>query len=608
MPGSYYIQLPAYNTGPGINWGPLNQALDGITQQNNRNAMIALQNKEFDATQKQRDFENARATKQDHYALVERGARQANAIAQMPDGSPEKRAAWAAHIAEHRRNFPNEVLTPEDLDPVTGPKIYASEAGLALESPGAIALRNAQIEEAKAGAAKSYADVAATRRQAALVKSLMPEYFGDEPSASPTNTNALSRPPTTAPTNYFSPPSTTPPAGYFQEPQNALAPPQQNNALAAYGGSPADLPPEPANRMLPGISGQAARAISTSRSAAPSVNALMPAPQNGGAQPVPGITVSQPSTSLPAPGDPTSFTGDSASGMTTPSRISPDTKRAMVYDLALNGGKGMSTIINNDPGSQYAKSYAVKTAEDNAAINMKQKMTRPMLDIIQSMREKIAAAGPDIAQMATGPNYGKLSDDPSWLESIVKAPLPDTSGEFYQNARAATRDVLNSTIGYVPGLSGWTQGLADRGRKARDLNLELHHLVKGIGAGVKAIPGTKGGGVSTDADQALVLDAVGEAMHASNPETQNNILFDANNILRARAGMPRLPAPPGYKPSAYASHVDTAYAGSSDANGGTPREAAATAIAGARAAIQKGADPAAVRQRLIQNGINPDGL
>jgi len=560
MPGSYYVQLPAYNPGPGINWGPLNQALDGITQQNNRNAMIALQNKEFDATQKQRDFENARATKQDHYALVERGARQANAIAQMPDGSPEKRAAWAAHIAEHRRNFPNEVLTPEDLDPVTGPKIYASEAGLALESPGAIALRNAQIEEAKAGAAKSYADVAATRRQAALVKSLMPEYFGDEPSASPTNTNALAPPPATAPANYF------------QEPQNALASPQQNNALAAYGGSPADLPPEPANRMLPGIS------------------------------------VSQPSTSLPAPGDPTSFTGDSASGMTTPSRISPDTKRAMAYDLALNGGKGMSTIINNDPGSQYAKSYAVKTAEDNAAINMKQKMTQPMLDIIHSMREKIAAAGPDIAQMATGPDYGKLSDDPSWLESIVKAPLPNTSGEFYQNARAAVRNGLNSTVGYIPGAAGWTQGLADRGNKARDLNLELHHLVKGIGAGVKAIPGTKGGGVSTDADQALVLDAVGEAMKASNPETQNNILFDAENILRARAGKPRLPPPPGYKPSAYASHVDTAYAGGSDANGGTPREAAATAIAGARAAIQKGADPAAVRQRLIQNGINPDGL
>lgn len=591
-----YVQLTPFNPGPGINWEPLNNAFDSIIRQNNVNRAYDFQQKQFDATQQQRQFENARATKQDHYALVERGARQANAIAQMPDGSPEKRAAWAAHIAEHRRNFPNEVLTPEDLDPVTGPKIYASEAGLALESPGAIALRNAQIEEAKAGAAKSYADVAATRRQAALVKSLMPEYFGDEPSASPTNTNALAPAPTTAPANYF------------QEPQNALASPQQNNALAAYGGSPADLPPEPANRMLPGISGQAARAISTSRSAAPSGNALMPAPQNGEAQPVPGITVSQPSTSLPAPGDPTSFTGDSASGMTTPSRISPDTKRAMVYDLALNGGKGMSTIINNDPGSQYAKSYAVKTAEDNAAINMKQKMTRPMLDIIHSMREKIAAAGPDIAQMATGPDYGKLSDDPSWLESIVKAPLPNTSGEFYQNARAATRDVLNSTIGYVPGLSGWTQGLADRGRKARDLNLELHHLVKGIGAGVKAIPGTKGGGVSTDADQALVLDAVGEAMNASNPETQTNILFDAENILRARAGMPRLPAPPGYKPSAYASHVDTAYAGGSDANGGTPREAAATAIVGARAAIQKGADPTAVRQRLIQNGINPDGL
>lgn len=598
MAGSYYVQLPAYQVPAGINWEPLNQAIDSWTQQNNRNALIALQNKEFDANQKQRDFENARVTKQDHYALIERGARQANAIAQMPAGSPERSAAWAAHIADHRRDFPDEELTPEELDPITGPKIYASAAGLALESPGAVALRNAQIDEAKASAAKSYADVAASRRQADLIKSFMPEYFGDQPAQPGQPTNALmpSQSPSSAPAEYFTP-------------TNALAPPPQNNALMAYGGSP-DASSEPTNALLPGISGQAARAISTSRYRPQPASTLRGPAQGGDTSAIPGISVSPlaPSTSLPAPGDPTSFTGDSASGMTTPSRISADTKRAMAYDLALNNGKGMSAILNNDPGSKYATRYAEKTAEDNAAINMKQKMTLPMLDIVHGMREKIAAAGSDIADMATGPDYGKTSDDPTWLEAGAKAFLPDTSGEFYQNARAAVREGLNDTLGYIPAFSGWTQGLADRGYKARDLNLELHHLVKGIGAGVKAIPGTKGGGTSTDADQALVLDAVGEAMHAGNGKTRDNILYDAENILRARAGMPRLPPPDGYTPSAYAAKVDEILAGAPSSNGRAPNTGAATAIAGARAAIQKGADPAAVRQRLIQNGINPDGL
>ncbi len=191
------------------------------------------------------------------------------------------------------------------------------------------------------------------------------------------------------------------------------------------------------------------------------------------------------------------------------------------------------------------------------------------------------------------------------IESGVKSVLPDTSGEFYQNARAGVRNIANSTLGYIPGVSQFTQPLADKGNAARNLNLELHHLVKGIGAGVKAIPGTKGGGVSTDADQALVLDAVGEAMHSADAATRNNILFDAENILRARAGMPRLQAPPGYQPSSLA----TRHSASSDEASATASSGAtATALAGARDAISKGADPAAVRQRLVQNGINPDGL
>ena len=349
MAGSYYVPLAPYNPGPGINLEPINKVLDGITQQQNRRAILDFQTKEFDANQKQRQVENDRSMRQEHLGLLDRGARQANAIAQMPAGSRERNAAWAAHIDDHKRNFPNEALTPEELDPISGPQIYASQVGLALESPDAIALRRAQIAEANASTAKSNADVAASRRQASLIKTLMPEFYGDQPQPDQQPFNASGNSPA---------PSATMPG-------NALARPQ-NNVLA---NEPSYAPPqtisEPINNaLLPGISGQAARAVSSARS--------MPQPGNALAVPVNQILQPSPSTSLPAPGDPTSFTGDSASGMTTPSRISPETRRAMAYDLALNGGKGMSSIINNDPGSQYAKSYAVKTAEDNAAINMKQ--------------------------------------------------------------------------------------------------------------------------------------------------------------------------------------------------------------------------------------------
>ncbi len=40
-----YVPLPAYNSGPGINFGPVNQAFDAIAQQNNANRQYGLQEK-----------------------------------------------------------------------------------------------------------------------------------------------------------------------------------------------------------------------------------------------------------------------------------------------------------------------------------------------------------------------------------------------------------------------------------------------------------------------------------------------------------------------------------------------------------------------------------
>ena len=245
----------------------------------------------------------------------------------------------------------------------------------------------------------------------------------------------------------------------------------------------------------------------------------------------------QGSTSLPAAGDPTSFSGQpTQAGMTAPQRYDPQTMRAFALDLVANKGKGASSILNNDPGQVAARNYALTQGQNQSNLDFKQKMTAPMLESIHHMRDLGDKAGDEVLGQAIGPDYGAMSADPSSLEYWAKAMLPNTSGEFYQSMRAK----INGT---------------PVNNAARDLNLQFHHLVKGIGAGVKAIPGTKNGGTSTDADQALVLDAVGEALKAGNTTTHRNILYDAENILRGRAGLKALPAPEGYTPSPWLAKI-----------------------------------------------------
>lgn len=124
----YYTPLPAYNPGQGINVEPLNAALDGIMQQNNANRAYDFQQKQFDANQQQRQFENARATKQDQNAEIEAYGRRATAVDQMTDPN-QRAAAWKMILARHGTNG----LSPEELDPVTGPKLMAAQAGQFLD-------------------------------------------------------------------------------------------------------------------------------------------------------------------------------------------------------------------------------------------------------------------------------------------------------------------------------------------------------------------------------------------------------------------------------------------------------------------------------------------
>lgn len=119
----YYSQLPGYSTGQGINLEPVNAALDGIIQQNDRNRQFGMQQQQIDAQNAERTYQHGRDAKQDALQAVQMYGKQATAVDQMQ--GPQRTAAWSSILAKHGTSG----LTPEELDPITGPKLMAAQAG-----------------------------------------------------------------------------------------------------------------------------------------------------------------------------------------------------------------------------------------------------------------------------------------------------------------------------------------------------------------------------------------------------------------------------------------------------------------------------------------------
>lgn len=127
---NYFATLPSYNTGPGIDFSPINNALDSITAQNNANRSYGLQKNHLEL-QKNRDaradqelqYQHGRNDKQDKLQQVQMFGKQAGAVDQME--GPQRAAAWQSVIARHGADG----LTPEELDPITGPKLLMAQAG-----------------------------------------------------------------------------------------------------------------------------------------------------------------------------------------------------------------------------------------------------------------------------------------------------------------------------------------------------------------------------------------------------------------------------------------------------------------------------------------------
>lgn len=120
---NYFATLPAYKTGPGIDFSPVGNALDGITAQNNANRQFSLQQRQSDRADQEQQYQHGRNDKQDQLQQVQMFGKQAAAVDQM-QGS-QRAAAWQSVIARHGADG----LTPEELDPVTGPKLLMAQAG-----------------------------------------------------------------------------------------------------------------------------------------------------------------------------------------------------------------------------------------------------------------------------------------------------------------------------------------------------------------------------------------------------------------------------------------------------------------------------------------------
>ena len=124
MAGNYFAQLPAYQPNENaLNFAPINNALDGITQQQNQNRQFGMQQQQIDQRQAEQTYQHGRDAKQDGMQQVQLFGKQATAVDQLQ--GPQRAAAWSSILAKHG----TKDLTPEELDPATGPKLMAAQAG-----------------------------------------------------------------------------------------------------------------------------------------------------------------------------------------------------------------------------------------------------------------------------------------------------------------------------------------------------------------------------------------------------------------------------------------------------------------------------------------------
>ncbi len=121
----YYVNLPGAEMPRNamMDFSPVNNALESMRAQNNAN-------RQFDAQQEERTYQRGRDAKQDARvakidarADVEWYGKAAAAVDRLQ--GPERAQAWQGVLRRHG----GQGLSPEELDPITGPKMLMAEAG-----------------------------------------------------------------------------------------------------------------------------------------------------------------------------------------------------------------------------------------------------------------------------------------------------------------------------------------------------------------------------------------------------------------------------------------------------------------------------------------------
>lgn len=122
---NYFVNMPRPQASNAVDFSPVNNAFANIAETNRYNALVERQN-EQQQYQRGRDAkQDARTAQADSRVQAEMWGKRASAIDQLQ--GPQRAAAWQKVLA----TLPDDgTRTPEELDPMTGPKMMMAEAGL----------------------------------------------------------------------------------------------------------------------------------------------------------------------------------------------------------------------------------------------------------------------------------------------------------------------------------------------------------------------------------------------------------------------------------------------------------------------------------------------
>ena len=158
---NYYVNLPGAQVPRNalLDLEPVNNALESYRQQSNLNRQRSdmLDERTY---QRGRDaVQDARLAKQDARGDVEWYGKAAAAVDRLQ--GPQRAAAWQRVLQRHG----GQGLTPQELDPVTGPGLLMAEAGQ-WRDPREDTLKDLEVERARSGIDLNRAQMAAASRRA----------------------------------------------------------------------------------------------------------------------------------------------------------------------------------------------------------------------------------------------------------------------------------------------------------------------------------------------------------------------------------------------------------------------------------------------------------